>query len=130
MGMMSISVFKGRGLVVYRQEDFELEITTLSPEDAIILGQILYRSKINVIKKSTVVEKETGKRKRDWKRYISKPTLRKIELVMREMGTFNTKDIMSKSGFSRTTILRAIRVLKEMGKLKIDEKTGKMMYVG
>jgi len=124
--MLSINVYGDKGLVIFKKEDFELEITTYNPEDAIILGQILYRSKVKIIKR---VPEGKKRGKIDWSKYISPATLRKIESVMKEMGTFTTRDVMVESGFSKATILRALKVLSEKGKVKIDKKTRKITYI-
>jgi len=125
--MLSINIYGDRGLVIFKKEDFELEITTYNPEDAIILGQILHRSKVKIIKRVPEGKKRS---KMDWSRYISPITLRKVESVMKKMGTFTTRDVMVKSGFSKTTILRALKVLSEKGRVRIDKKTRRITYIG
>jgi len=127
--MLLVNVFRNKGVVVYRTENYELEVTTLSPDDAMILAQILYRSRVNIVFKKKEEKEESGKRKKDWSRYISRPTLKKVEKVMKELGAFNVKDLMKSSGFSRTTIMRAIKVLREEGKIRVDER-GRIVYLG
>ena len=135
-GMLNLQILKNVGYVNLKVKNVEISIET-DPETALMMAEAIYRSKIDVRvygvleveKEGNVINKEKKRERKDWSRYISKPTLKKIENVMKELKKFKYKDLISMSGFSKTTVMRAIKVLTEQGKIKYNENDGVFEYL-
>lgn len=97
-----------------------------SAEVRTLLAVLMYKDVKIQVNREDALEREVKKRK--WSTYISPQTLAKVERTMMRLGEFTTKDVVKLSGFSRTTVLRAIKVLTERGKLKVEGD--KLVYVG
>jgi len=131
--MISLELYKTVGVVVWKVNGLEIRFET-DADTALLLTECLYKSNVKV-KPLGVLEVEvkegrkTKKRSKDWSRYISRGTLSKVEKVMKELGKFRYNDVIMRSGFSKSTIMRAIRVLTDKGKIHYDENEKVFVYL-